>query len=156
MSFPYAQAGFPAPVAYPHPVQPPPGFACLAVTVNRGPYIVPAPTTSRLKVDGRHVRIPREGTWFVLVPAGQRDIRYTDLFGIPIMTTQVVLPPGGMHHLSFRFGGWRNRVYDGHGTDVTRFGMWSNYAIMLIMLIMLGVTGLLCCGGIGLATLSGA
>jgi hypothetical protein len=78
------------------------------------------------------------------VPAGRHDIRYTDWLGIPIMTTVADLQPGMMHQLSFRFGGWRNRVHDGHGTDVTKFGMWSNY---LVMLITFGAIGVLCCGG---------
>ncbi|MFJ6196679.1 hypothetical protein [Micromonospora sp. NPDC092111] len=133
--------------AYPHPISPPPGHAVLAVSVNRGPYLVPAPTTSRFKVDGRAVPIPGEGTWHVAVPAGSHDIRYTDFMGIPVITTTLVAQPGALHHLSFRFGGWRNRVHDGYGTDVTRFGMWSNYSIMLVTLAVVGV---LCCGGFGL------
>ncbi len=134
-------------IAYPHPIPAPPGYAVLAVSVNRGPYLVPAPTSSRFKVDRQAVPIPGEGTWYVAVPAGPHDIRYTDIFGIPIMTTALVAHPGALHHLSFRFGGWRNRVYDGHGTDVTKFGLWSNYSILLVML---GVLGVFCCGGFAL------
>ncbi|MFI7069865.1 hypothetical protein [Micromonospora sediminicola] len=134
-------------IAYPHPIAPPPGCAVLVVSVNRGPYLVPAPATSRFKVDGRVVAIPGEGTWHVAVPAGPRDVRYTDFMGIPVITTSLVAQPGAAHHLSFRFGGWRNRVHDGYGTDVTRFGMWSNYSILLVVL---AVGGLLCCGLFGL------
>ena len=134
-------------IAYPHPIAPPPGHAVLAVSVNRGPYLVPATATSRLKIDGRLVPIPNEGTWYVAVEAGQHDVRYTDFMGIPVITTAIVAYPGMLHHLSFRFGGWRNRVHDGQGTDVTRFGLWSNYSIALITLVVLGV---LCCGGLAL------
>ncbi|MGC4806203.1 hypothetical protein [Micromonospora sp. DT233] len=133
--------------AYPQPIQPPPGHAVLAVTVNRGPYVVPVPTTSRFKVDRRDVPIPGEGTWYVAVPAGPHDVRYTDFLGLPIVTTDVVVHPGALHHLVFRFGGWRNRVHDGHGTDVTKFGMWSNYSVGLVTLVVLG---LICCGCFGL------
>ncbi|MFI7432404.1 hypothetical protein [Micromonospora haikouensis] len=139
--------------AYPQPIPPPPGHAVLVVSVNRGPYLVPAPATSKFKIDGRTVPIPGEGTWHVAVPAGPHDVRYTDFIGIPVITTALVAQPGAVHHLSFRFGGWRNRVHDGHGTDVTRFGMWSNYSILLVTLAVVGV---LCCGGFGLvAALSG-
>ncbi|WP_117670023.1 hypothetical protein [Micromonospora sp. MW-13] len=134
-------------IAYPHPISPPPGHAVLVVSVNRGPYLVPAPSTSRFKVDRQVVAIPGEGTWHVAVPAGPHDVRYTDFMGIPVMTTTLVAHPGVLHPLAFRFGGWRNRVYDGHGTDVTKFGMWSNYSILLVTLVVLGV---LCCGGFGL------
>ncbi|NBE80025.1 hypothetical protein [Micromonospora rubida] len=134
-------------IAYPQPIPPPPGHAVLAVSVNRGPYIVPAPTTCRFKIDRQTVPIPGEGTWYVAVPAGPHDIRYTDFMGIPVMTTGLVAHPGALHALSFRFGGWRNRVHDGHGTDVTKFGMWSNYSVTLVTLV---VFGLLCCGGTGL------
>ncbi|MEU4643042.1 hypothetical protein [Micromonospora sp. NPDC023814] len=141
-------------VAYPHPIPPPPGHAVLAVSVNRGPYLVPAPSTSKFKVDGQVVPIPGEGTWHVAVPAGPHDVRYTDFMGIPVMTTALVAHPGAVHHLSFRFGGWRNRVHDGHGTDVTKFGMWSNYSILLVTFLVLGVV---CCGGSALlAGLSGS
>ncbi|MEH1097795.1 hypothetical protein [Micromonospora sp. CPCC 205561] len=131
------------PLVYPHPIAPPPGYAVLVVTVNRGPYLVPAPTTSRLKVDGQQVPIPGEGTWYVVISAGPHDVRYTDFMGLPLITTALVAHPGAAHHLSFRFGGWRNRVHDAHGTDVTRFGLWSNYSIALLTF---GVIGLLCCG----------
>ncbi|MCX4386504.1 hypothetical protein OG777_06125 [Micromonospora peucetia] len=134
-------------IAYPHPITPPPGYAALVVSVNRGPYLVPAPTTSKFKVNGQVVPIPGEGTWHVAVPAGQHDVRYTDLMGIPLITTGILAHPGTVQHLSFRFGGWRNRVHDGHGTDVTKFGLWSNYSILLATLVVLGVV---CCGGVGL------
>ncbi|GAB3059515.1 hypothetical protein [Micromonospora schwarzwaldensis] len=136
-------------VAYPHPIAPPPGCAVLVVSVNRGPYLVPAPTTSRFKIDRRSVPIPGEGTWHIAVPAGPHDVRYTDFMGIPIITTSVLAQPGAAHHLAFRFGGWRNRVHDGHGTDVTRFGMWSNYSILLVALAVIVP---LCCGGLALLT----
>ncbi|WP_089157727.1 hypothetical protein [Micromonospora sp. NBS 11-29] len=133
--------------AYPHPIAPPPGHAVLVVSVNRGPYVVPVPTTSRFKIDRRPVPIPGEGTWHIAVPAGPHDVRYTDFLGVPIVTTSVVAQPGAAHHLSFRFGGWRNRVHDGHGTDVTRFGLWSNYSILLVALAAMVP---LCCGGLAL------
>ncbi|MEE3921440.1 hypothetical protein V2I01_33900 [Micromonospora sp. BRA006-A] len=38
-------------------------------------------------------------------------------------------------------------MYDGYGTDVTRFGLWSNYSVMLVLL---PVVGLACCGAFGL------
>lgn len=136
-------------VAYPHPVAPPAGCAVLVVSVNRGPYLVPATAAGRFKVDGRDVPIPGEGTWHVVVPAGQRDVRYTDFMGLPVITTTVVAHPGAVHPLSFRFGGWRNRVHDGYGTDVTKFGMWSNYLIALVTLVVIGVP---CCG-LGLLTM---
>ncbi|MEU9504843.1 hypothetical protein AB0D32_00990 [Micromonospora sp. NPDC048170] len=140
-------------IAYPHPIAAPPGYAVLVVSVNRGPYIVPAPASSRFKVAGQAVPIPGEGTWHVAVPAGQHDVRYTDFMGVPVMTTTLLVHPGTVHHLSFRFGGWRNRVHDGQGTDVTRFGLWSNYSIVLVAFAVIGV---LCCGGFGLvAALSG-
>ncbi|WP_091107569.1 hypothetical protein [Micromonospora citrea] len=134
------------PLVHPHPIAPPPGYAVLAVTVNRGPYIVPAPTTSKFKIDGQTVSIPGEGTWYMVVAPGQHDVRYTDFMGVPLITTSLAVQPGAAHHLSFRFGGWRNRVHDGHGTDVTRFGLWSNYSILLVTL---AIFGLLCCGVFG-------
>ncbi|MEU1754063.1 hypothetical protein ABZ436_15545 [Micromonospora matsumotoense] len=146
-SYPSAPGGVTPMIAYPHPIPPPPGHAVLTVSVNRGPYLVPAPSTSRFKVDGRLVAIPGEGTWYVAVPAGPHDVRYTDFMGIPVITTALVTQPGVVYPLSFRFGGWRNRVHDGQGTDVTKFGMWSNYSILLVTLVVLGV---LCCGGFGL------
>ncbi|MFI5837365.1 hypothetical protein ACIA5A_27185 [Micromonospora sp. NPDC051300] len=132
-------------VAYPHPIAPPPGYAVLVVSVNRGPYLVPVPTTSRFKIDKQQVPIPGEGTWHIAVPPGPHDVRYTDFLGVPIVTTAVMVQPGAAHHLSFRFGGWRNRVHDGYGTDVTRFGLWSNYSIMLVSLAVIVP---LCCGGL--------
>jgi hypothetical protein len=137
------------PIAYPHPVAPLPGQSCLVISVNRGPYLVPVATAGRLKVDRRQVTIPREGTWYVPVPAGTHDVRYTDFLGVPMVTTQLATQPGAAHQLSFRFGAWRNRVFDGQGTDVTKFGMWSNYTIMLITFAVLIVFG---CGGLTLIT----
>jgi hypothetical protein len=131
--------------AYPYPVPLPPGWGALIVSANRGPYLVPAPSTCKLKIDGREVSGMAEGTFHIAVPAGEHEVKYTDLFGIPVMSTRVVVQPGAGHQLSFRFGGWRNRVHDGVGTDVTRFGMWSNYSIALISF---GVVGLICCGGL--------
>jgi hypothetical protein len=118
----------------------------LAVTVNRGPYIVPAPATSKFKVNGQAVPIPGEGTWYVVIPPGSLDVRYTDFMGLPLITTTLAAHPGAAYHLSFRFGGWRNRAYDGYGTDVTKFGLWSNYSIALVTL---GAFGLICCGFLG-------
>ncbi|WP_431875004.1 hypothetical protein [Micromonospora marina] len=135
-------------IAYPHPIAPPPGCGVLVVSVNRGPYLIPVPVTSRFKIDRQVVAIPGEGTWHVAVPAGAHDVRYTDFLGVPLVTTTLAVQPGAAHHLAFRFGGWRNRVYDGYGTDVTRFGLWSNYSVMLVVLAVLGVA---CCGVLGLA-----
>ena len=137
-------------VAYPHPIAPPPGYAVLAISVNRGPYIVPAAVAARFRISGSVVAIASEGTWYVAVPAGTHDVRCTDFMGVPIITTVLVAHPGALHHLSFRFGGWRNRVYDGHGTDVTKFGLWSNYSIALVTLVVFGV---LCCGVFSLPAL---
>ncbi|WP_433390380.1 hypothetical protein [Micromonospora sp. KLBMP9576] len=134
-------------IAYPHPITPPPGYAVLVVTVNRGPYLIPAPVSSRFKVAGQPVAIPGEGTWHLAVPPGQHDVRYTDFMGVPLITTTLVIHPGTAQHLSFRFGGWRNRVHDGQGTDVTKFGLWSNYSMSLIVL---AVFLLVCCGLFGL------
>ncbi|WFE40821.1 hypothetical protein [Micromonospora sp. WMMD998] len=133
--------------AYPQPIAPPPGHAVLVVSVNRGPYAIPVPTTSRFKVDKLVVPIPGEGTWHIAVPAGPHDVRYTDFMGVPIVTTSLVAQPGAAHHLSFRFGAWRNRVHDGYGTDVTRFGLWSNYTVALVALAVIVP---LCCGVVGL------
>ncbi|GIG89909.1 hypothetical protein [Plantactinospora endophytica] len=130
--------------AYPHPVQLPPGWGALIVSANRGPYLVPAPTTCKLKIDGREVSGMAEGTFHIAVPAGEHEVKYTDLFGIPMITTRVVVHPGTAQQVSFRFGGWRNRVHDGQGADITRFGMWSNYSILLITLAVVGA----CCGGL--------
>jgi hypothetical protein len=122
------------------------------VNVNRGPYVLSAPATAKFKVDRQSVPIPGEGTWYVPVPAGPHDVRYTDFLGFPVMTTTATVHPGTAHPLSFRFGGWRNRVYDGSGADVTRFGMWSNY---LIMLITFGLLALVCVGCVLLVALTG-
>ncbi|WP_422774143.1 hypothetical protein ACN28C_15460 [Plantactinospora sp. WMMC1484] len=147
MSHPSVPSPGMALAAYPHPIALPPGWGALIVSANRGPYLVPAPSTCKLKIDGREVSGMAEGTFHVAVPAGEHDVRFTDLFGIPMITTRVVVQPNAGHQLSFRFGGWRNRVHDGQGTDVTTFGMWSNYSILLITL---GVVGVICCGGLAL------
>lgn len=132
----------------PYPPQLPPGYGCLSLEFNRGPYLIPAMTTSRFKVDGQDVtHRMREGRWFLPVAAGYHKLKVTDFMGVPIMTTEVTVAPGGTHHRSFRFGGWRNRVRDERGTDVTRFGLWSNYSMMLIGFAVLAV----CC--VGLITL---
>ncbi|WP_234359040.1 hypothetical protein [Plantactinospora sp. BC1] len=133
--------------ASPYPVPLPPGWGALVISANRGPYLVSAPSSYRLKIDGRDVPGMAEGTFHIPVPAGEHDVRFTDLLGVPAMTTRVVVQPGTGHRLSFRFGGWRNRVYDGAGTDVTKFGMWSNYTLLLITSAVIGVV---CCGGLGL------
>ncbi|MEQ4304272.1 hypothetical protein ABNF97_23295 [Plantactinospora sp. B6F1] len=143
MAYPWIPPPGMALAAYPHPVQLPPGWGALIVSADRGPYIVPVPSTAKLKVDGREVSGMAEGTFHVAVPAGEHEVKYTDLFGFPLVTTRVVVQPGAGHGLSFRFGWWRNRVHDGQGTDVTKFGMWSNYSIALIVF---GVVGVLCCG----------
>ena len=59
--------------------------------------------------------------------AGRHVVKVTDPFGIPSVTTEVVLEPGSSHHQYFHFGAWRNRART-FGNDVTKFGMWSNYA----------------------------
>ncbi|MEE6263704.1 hypothetical protein [Plantactinospora sonchi] len=144
MTYPYGP-GFPsAPVAYPHPVALPAGAGALVVTVNRGPYLVPVPAVARLKIDDRHVPISGEGTWHIPVPAGPHEVKYTDILGVPMVKTSVVVPPGAATQLDFRFGVWRNRVYDGQGADVTKFGMWSNY---LFAIVAFGVVLVFCCGG---------
>ena len=131
-------------MAYAQPVALPPGFGALVVSVNRGPYLIPASSTMRLKVDGRQVAIPGEGTWHIPLPAGPHQVRYTDILGIPAITTHPqVVQPGMPHYLNFDFGVWRNRVRDGAGVDVTKFGMWSNYAMGLIGLAVV----VFCCGG---------
>jgi hypothetical protein len=133
------------PLVYAQPVALPPGFGALVVSVNRGPYIVPVPTTAKLKVDGLQVPIPGEGTWHIPLPAGSHQVRYTDLIGIPMVTLHPqVIQPGMPHYLTFDFGVWRNRVRDGAGVDVTKFGMWSNYTVVLITFAVVAV---LCCGG---------
>jgi hypothetical protein len=66
-----------------------------------------------------------------------------------MIKTALTVHPGVAHQLAFRFGGWRNRVHDERGADVTRFGMWSNYAVMLVAL---PVIGLLCCAGVALTS----
>ncbi|MEO3746630.1 hypothetical protein [Plantactinospora sp. B5E13] len=131
------------PAAYPHPVALPTGAGALVVTVNRGPYMVPVPKTAKLRVDGRHVPIPGAGTWHIPVPAGPHQIKFTDFIGVPLVTTSVVVQPGAATILDFRFGVWRNRVHDGQGADVTRFGMWSNH---LVSIIEVAVVLAVCCG----------
>ncbi|PWU56929.1 hypothetical protein DLJ47_04305 [Micromonospora sp. S4605] len=142
-AYPPPVPGAVTPMVYPHPIQPPPGYSVLAVTVNRGPYIVPVPATGKLKIDGQTVPIPGEGTWHMVIAPGPHDVRYTDFMGVPLVTTALAAHPGAAHHLSFRFGAWRNRVHDGHGTDVTKFGLWSNYTILLLVFAVVGVV---CCG----------
>ncbi|MGC4892339.1 hypothetical protein [Micromonospora sp. DT31] len=142
--YPPMHGGVTPMIAYPHPITPPPGHGVLVVKVNRGPYAIPVTTSSRFKIDKRDVPIPGEGTWHVAVPAGPHDVRYTDFMGVPVITTSIAVQPGAAHHLDFRFGAWRNRVHDGYGTDVTRFGMWSNYTVLIVTLV---VVGLCCCGG---------
>ncbi|GAB3984262.1 hypothetical protein GCM10027615_71390 [Plantactinospora veratri] len=136
------------PAAYPQPVTLPPGWGALVVSVNRGPYRVPAPTSSRLLIDGRDVIGMAEGTYHIPVPAGEHEVRYATAVGFPLVTTRVLVQPGVGHHLSFRFGAWRNRVYDGRGADVTTSGSLSNYSRLLVSLVIsLGVGGLVCgCG----------
>jgi hypothetical protein len=153
MTHPFIPSANVMPVAYPHPIPLPAGAGCLVVSVNRGPYLVPVTATAKLKIDGREVSISGAGTWYIPVPAGPHEVRYTDLLGIPMVTTSVIVQPGTACQLSFQFGAWRNRVYDGHGTDVTKFGMWSNYTILLITLVGVAV---ICCGGIGVISTLGS
>ncbi|MEV4411289.1 hypothetical protein [Catellatospora sp. NPDC049609] len=134
--------------AYPVPITPPEGCGVLVFSVNRGPYLVSAASTSRLKIDGREVPFGGEGTYYVALPPGPHEAKLTDPFGFPMIKTALTVHPGLAHLLSFRFGGWRNRVFDGHGTDVTTFGMWSNY---LILLITAGASVLVCGGALFLA-----
>src|SRR5690606_30958041 len=122
----------------------PPGYGLLSVELNRGPYLVPAGTAAKLKISGQQVPAAlTHGPWYIPVLAGRHVVKVTDPFGIPVVTTEVVLEPGSSHHRYFHFGAWRNRARDAFGNDVTRFGMWSNYTIMLIVL---GTTLLVCCG----------
>ncbi|GAA1401627.1 hypothetical protein GCM10009662_25190 [Catellatospora coxensis] len=139
--------------AYPMPVPVPEGHGVLIVSFNRGPYIVSAASTSKLKIDGRQVPFGGEGTYYVLVPAGPHEVKVTDPFGMPMIKTALTVHPGAGHQLAFRFGGWRNRVFDGQGADVTTFGMWSNY---LIMLVFFPALFLLCCGGVALISALGS
>ncbi|MEU7826052.1 hypothetical protein [Catellatospora sp. NPDC049133] len=147
----------PAPVmpytAYPMPVPVPEGHGVLIVSFNRGPYIVSAASTCRLKIDGREVPFAGEGTYYIVVPAGPHEAKVTDFIGMPMIKTALTVHPGAGHQLAFRFGGWRNRVHDGQGADVTTFGMWSNY---LIMLVFFPVFFLLCCGGVALISALGS
>lgn len=150
MAYPFQQ-GLPQPAAYPQPVALPPGYGMLVVSANRGPYLVPVLGAGQLKVDRQKVPLPgNEGTWFVPVPAGPHDVRVTDFMGLPIVTTDVMVHPGAGHPLTFRFGGWRNRVADAQGTDVTKFGLWSNY---LILLVTMGVMSVGCCVPVFVAAL---
>ncbi|GHJ44371.1 hypothetical protein Cs7R123_17130 [Catellatospora sp. TT07R-123] len=146
---------YPGPVmpyaAYQVPVPLPEGHGVIVASFNRGPYLVSAATTCRLKIDGRDVPFGSEGTYHIAVPAGPHEVKVTDWMGVPMIKTRLTVQPGAAHPLNFRFGGWRNRVHDGHGTDVTTFGMWSNY---LVMLIVLGVAVLCCGGGTVLAALA--
>jgi len=140
-------------MAYAQPVALPPGFGALVVSVNRGPYLVPVSSTAKLKIDKQRVAIPSEGTWHIPLPAGPHDVRYTDFMGVPMVTTQPqVIQPGMPHYLTFDFGVWRSRVRDGAGVDVTKFGMWSNYAVLLITI---AVVALCCCGGSAITAGSG-
>jgi hypothetical protein len=130
------------PIAYAQPVPLPPGYGALVVSVNRGHLLIPSPSTTTLKVDGREVPIPFAGTWHIPLPAGPHDVKYTDVLGIPLMTTRPqVIQPGMPHYLSFDFGMWRHRVRDGAGNDVTKFGLWSNYTVLLILLAIIAA----CC-----------
>jgi hypothetical protein len=139
--------------AYPMPVPVPEGHGVLIVSFNRGPYIVSAASTCRLKIDGREVPFAGEGTYYIVVPAGPHEAKVTDFIGMPMIKTALTVHPGAGHQLAFRFGGWRNRVHDGQGADVTTFGMWSNY---LIMLVFFPVFFLLCCGGVALISALGS
>ena len=147
VTYPYQPAAPPlTPLPGPPPALPP-GHGLLVVSFNRGPYMVPVMTTSRFKIDGRDVRV-QEGTWFIVVPAGQRQIKVTDFIGVTIASTILAVQPGATHQLRWDFGAWRNRVYDHRNADVTKFGMWSNYTVMLITLgIILPVT---CCAILGI------
>lgn len=136
---------------YPYPVvltpasQPPPlptGYGCLVYEFSRGPYVIPAWKTMRFSVAGTSVPV-NQGRWFVPVVAGQQRVKVADVFGFPVMTADVNIQPGGSEYRLFDFGVWRNRVKDGSGADVTRFGMWSSYAFLAIGLIVL----VLCCVG---------
>jgi len=133
-------------VGYPVPITPPTGHGSLAISISRGPYIVPVASTSRLKIDGRDISKTGEQT-FVAVPAGPHQVKLTDFLGMPLMSTELTVHPGAVQQLSFSAGAWRNRVYDGQGADVTKFGMWSNYTILAITLAVLLVV---CCGGFAL------
>lgn len=122
----------------------PPGYGYLRVELNRGPYLLPAGTGAKLMISGYHVPAAlTHGPWYVPVIAGRHVVKITDPFGIPAITSEVVVEPGGHHYRYFHFGAWRNRARDAAGADVTKFGMWSNYTIMLIAL---GGTLLVCCG----------
>jgi hypothetical protein len=135
--------------AYPVPITPPEGCGVLVFSVNRGPYLVSAASTARLKIDGRGVVFGGEGAWHIALPAGPHEVKLTDFSGMPVMKTAVTVQPGTAQTRMFQFEVWRNRVHDGHGNDVATFAMWSNYVIMIIML---GGFGVLCCSGFGVFT----
>lgn len=146
--------GSPIPfVSYATPVPPPPGHACVQVSIGHGPYLISVAKTSKLKVDGRDVSSGGGELQYVLLPAGPHELKVTDIFGFPLMSSVLAVQPGVAHQLSFQPGGLRNHVYDGQGADVTKFGMLSNYAMLGIVLAVLLV---ICCGGVGLVSLLSA
>ncbi|BCJ75652.1 hypothetical protein CS0771_51960 [Catellatospora sp. IY07-71] len=138
-------------IAYPVPITPPPGCGVLVFTVNRGPYLVSAASTARLRIGGQEVPFAGEGTWHVAVPAGAFEVRLTDFMGVPIMKTAVTVQPGEAQARTFDFQVWRNRVLDGQGNDAATFAMWSNYLIMVVTLV--GIAVACCCGFGALITL---
>jgi len=136
-------------LAYQVPVTPPPGCGSLVTSANRGPYLIAATSAMRLKIDGHQVPIG----WHIVLPAGPHEVKVTDIWGVPYITTALVVQPGATHQLRFDFGVWRNRVYDGSGADVTRFGLWSNYVLILVVLVPLllltcSCFGLIMAGGL--------
>jgi hypothetical protein len=104
--------------------------------------VLPAWKTMRLTAAGAPVPVA-QGRWFVPVVAGQQKVKVADVFGFPVMTTVVNIQPGTSEYRLFNFGVWRNRVKDGSGADVTKFGMWSSYAFLAIGLVLV----VLCCVG---------
>ncbi|MGH3734867.1 MAG: hypothetical protein ACRDT6_04485 [Micromonosporaceae bacterium] len=140
----------PAPfVGSPAPPPIPPGYGCLVVTFDRGPYLYPVMYTGRFHVGP--VRVPvGEGTWYVIVPPGVHEMKVKDPLGITLASTRRTVAPGRPHPLRFGFGAWRNRVYDERGTDVTTFGLWSSYTTGLVVSAAgLALAGL-CAGGYAL------
>lgn len=142
----YQQPQYQQPVLAPSlaPTPLPPGYGYLLVEVSRGPYIVPAHNAGKVKIEGLSTGMKLgPGRWHIPVVAGWHTVKLTDLLGMPMVSTQPQLvQPGAATYVYFHVGAWRNRAKDAQGTDVTKFGMWSNYSFLLILL---GVVLLACC-----------
>lgn len=136
-------------VGVPAPPPIPPGYGCLVLTFGRGPYLYPVMFTGRFRIGPVPVPVG-QGTWYVIVPPGVHEMKVVDALGITMARTRRTVSPDRPQPLRFHFGGWRNRVYDEHGTDVTTYGMWSNYAVALVVSGALLALAGLCAGGVTL------